>query len=103
MKYFILSDNIDTKIGMRLSGIDGVVVHDTREFQKAFDAAVSDKDIAILLITQKLASLDPARIEKQKMTSQTPLIVQIPDRHGSIKSDNYILNYLKDAIGIKVR
>ena len=103
MKYYLLSDNIDTKIGMRLSGIDGIVVHDTKEFQKAFDMAVSNKSIAILLITQKLAKLDPVRIEKQKMSSQAPLIVEIPDRHGSIKSDNYILNYVKDAIGLKAQ
>ena len=27
MKFYLLSDNIDTQMGMRLAGIEGVVVH----------------------------------------------------------------------------
>ncbi len=27
MKFYLISDNIDTQMGMRLAGIDGVVVH----------------------------------------------------------------------------
>ena len=30
MKFFLISDNIDTQMGMRLAGIDGVVVHERR-------------------------------------------------------------------------
>lgn len=26
-KFFLISDNVDTKMGMRFAGIDGVVVH----------------------------------------------------------------------------
>ena len=28
MKFFLISDNIDTQMGMRLAGIEGVVVHE---------------------------------------------------------------------------
>ena len=28
MKFYLISDNIDTQMGMRLAGIDGVVVHE---------------------------------------------------------------------------
>lgn len=27
MKFFLISDNVDTKMGMRFAGIEGVVVH----------------------------------------------------------------------------
>ena len=27
MKFYLLSDNIDTQMGLRLAGIEGVVVH----------------------------------------------------------------------------
>lgn len=102
MKYYLLSDNVDTKIGMRLAGVEGKVVHGKEEFLNAFEEAVKDKDIAVLLITEKLASLDPFHIEKQKSLCRTPLIVELPDRHGSSRAQNYILKYIKDAIGVNI-
>ena len=41
-------------------------------------------------------------IEEQKINNRIPLIVELPDRHGSSRPDDYILNYVKDAIGVKV-
>lgn len=102
MKFFLLSDNVDTKIGMRLAGVDGVVVHTKEEFCEAFQDAVSDKDTAILLITEKLIALAPEYVEEYKINSQTPLIVQLPDRHGSVRNDDYIMDYVRDAIGVKM-
>ena len=31
MKFFLLSDNIDTQMGMRLAGIEGIVIHERDE------------------------------------------------------------------------
>ena len=102
MKYFLLSDNEDTRVGMRLSGIEGVVVHDAEAFKAAFDKAKNDKDIAVLLVTEKLVNLCPAYVAEQKIANRTPLIVELPDRHGSSRPDDYILNYVKDAIGVRL-
>lgn len=102
MKFYLLSDNVDTKTGMRLSGIEGEIVSGEEEFRRAFDAAVADKEIAILLITEKLVDLCPEYISAQKVNNKTPLIVELPDRHGSQRPDDYILNYVKDAVGVKL-
>ncbi len=102
MKFFLLSDNVDTQIGMRLAGVDGVVVHTKEEFLEAFQDAVADKETAILLITEKLIALAPDYIEEYKINSTTPLIVQLPDRHGSVRNDDYIMDYVRDAIGVKM-
>lgn len=102
MKFFLLSDNIDTKIGMRLAGVEGVVVHGRDEFKEAFDSAVADKSNAVLLITEKLVNLAPEYIEEQKINNRTPLIVELSDRHGSQRPDDYILSYVRDAIGVKL-
>ena len=102
MKFFLLSDNIDTQIGMRLSGVEGKVVHETEEFKQALNTALSDKDIAVLLITEKLVNLCPEYIAEQKISNKIPLIVELPDRHGSERPDDYILNYVKDAVGVRL-
>ena len=28
MRFYLISDNVDTQVGMRLAGIEGVVVHE---------------------------------------------------------------------------
>ena len=63
---------------------------------------VADKSNAVLLITEKLVNLAPEYIEEQKINNRTPLIVELPDRHGSQRPDDYILSYVRDAIGVKL-
>lgn len=99
MKYFLISDNVDTQTGMRLVGIDGVVVHETDEFLAEFEKAVSDSSCAVLLITEKLADLCPERVDKHKLSGKMPLIVELPDRHGTSRGSDNIMRYVKDAIG----
>ena len=42
MKFFLISDNIDTQMGMRLAGIEGVVAHEAEEVEAAVQLAVQD-------------------------------------------------------------
>ena len=37
---YLISDNIDTLTGMRLAGVDGIVVHEREELRCAFDAVL---------------------------------------------------------------
>ena len=53
MKMFLISDNVDTYTGMRLAGVEGVVVHEKEELKKALASVVSDKEIGIVLLTEK--------------------------------------------------
>lgn len=102
MKFYLLSDNIDTQTGMRLAGIEGEVVHGENDFRKAFDKALESNDIAVLLVTEKLVNLCPEYVAEQKINNKIPLIVELPDRHGSQRPDDYILSYVKDAVGVKL-
>ena len=83
MRFYCISDNLDTALGMRLSGIDGVVVHAREEVEQALEKAFADEQIGILLITEKLNHLCPERIASYKLAHKRPLIVEIPDRHGN--------------------
>ncbi|MEE0955436.1 MAG: V-type ATP synthase subunit F [Eubacterium sp.] len=102
MKMFVISDNVDTTTGLRLAGIDGVVVHEKEEVRKAFDTALSDKDIGIILLTEKLGKSFPDIIDEIRLHRQTPLIVEIPDRHGSGRKKDFITSYVNEAIGVKL-
>ena len=83
MKFFLISDNVDTKMGMRFAGIEGVVVHQEDEVRSELEKAVNRDDIAVILITETLVSLCPDLIYDLKLNRKQPLIVEIPDRHGN--------------------
>ena len=52
MKMFLISDNIDTYTGMRLAGVEGVVVHETEELKKALEDAIANKENGVILLTE---------------------------------------------------
>lgn len=103
MKFFLLTDNVDTLMGMRLVGIEGVVIHERQEVIKELDKAVNNDQCAILLITTKLINLCPDVISELKLKLTRPIIVEIPDRHGSADIGKSIDKYVSDAIGVKLR
>ena len=37
MKMYLISDNVDTYTGMRLAGVDGIVIHEREELRTALD------------------------------------------------------------------
>lgn len=102
MQFYLISDNIDTKMGMRLAGIDGVVVHEQHEVKEAIEKAIDNPDIAIILITDKLVKLCSDMIYDIKLNRKKPLIVEIPDRHGTSDITTSISRYVQEAIGIKI-
>lgn len=99
---YLISDNIDTLTGMRLAGVEGIVVHERNELREALDNALSDKDIGILLLTEKFGREFPELIDHVKLERKIPLIVEIPDRHGTGRKANFITSYVNEAIGLKL-
>ncbi len=102
MKFFLISDNIDTLMGMRLGGIRGVLAHERAEVKSALNKAMQDRDIAVILITQKLIMESSEMVYDLKLNRKYPLIVEIPDRHGSSHISTSISQYVREAIGIRI-
>lgn len=102
MKMYVISDNVDTQKGMRLAGVEGCVAHGCKEVSAALDRALADKQIAILLVTQKAAADAPEYISRIKLEHSLPLIISIPDRHGLNRDQNAITDYIRNAIGLKL-
>lgn len=102
MRMFLISDNVDTLTGMRLAGIDGVVVHEKQEIKQALDEVLSQKDIGIILMTEKLGKEIPEIVDDIKLNRTFPLLLEIPDRHGSGRRPDFITAYINEANGIKI-
>ena len=102
MRFYVISDNVDTQVGMRLAGIEGVVVHEEDEVRKALSDAMEQEDIAVVLMTEHLVRLCPELVGDLKLNRSRPLIVEIPDRHGNGRAKDSITRYVREAIGIKI-
>ena len=102
MKFYLISDNVDTLMGMRLAGIEGVVVHKDEEVKKELEKAMDMPDVAIILMTETLVALCPELIYDLKLKRKQPHIVEIPDRHGNGRTKDSITKYVQDAIGVKL-
>ena len=102
MKFYLISDNIDTLTAMRLVGIEGEIVHERHEFLTLLEEKMKQKDIAVILVTTKLIELAPDVISEIKLKQPEPLITEIPDRHGHSKIGEAIDGYVSEAIGVKL-
>ena len=80
---YLISDNVDTLTGMRLAGVDGVVVHEKEELRNAIETAMEDPDVGIVLLTERFGREFPELIDEIKLKRTMPLLIEIPDRHGT--------------------
>ena len=102
MKLYLISDNIDTCTGMRLAGIEGAVVHEKEELKAELNRAMADKDIAVVVLTEKFGQEFPEVIAEARQGRSLPLLIEIPDRHGTTRGENFITSYVNEAIGVKL-
>lgn len=102
MRFYLISDNVDTQMGMRLAGIEGIVIHEDDEVRRALTEVMEMEDVAVILMTERLVSLCPELIYDLKLKRKRPLIVEIPDRHGNGRTKNSIMRYVQEAIGVKL-
>nr|WP_312576380.1 V-type ATP synthase subunit F [Sedimentibacter sp.] len=102
MKSFLISDNRDTWVGMKLAGINGIIVHDKDNALIAIKNAMKNDEIGIIILTEKVVDMATDEIMEYKLKSKKPLIIEIPDRHGSIRGYDAITNYIRDSVGIKI-
>ncbi len=101
MKYAIIGDE-DTVLGFAVVGVAGKVATTADEANDAFLEFLEDKDIAIVIMTERIADLMRSVVDKYLLTESFPLIVEIPDRKGSVPGRPGIKEMVNAAIGIKI-
>ena len=103
MRMYLLSDNDDTLMGMRMSGVEGVVLHHEDEVRAKLDELLREDDIAVIMITATLMNLIRETVYDIKLHRTKPLLIEIPDRHGNGQTKDSISKYVKDAIGVEMK
>lgn len=101
MGSYLISDNQDTLIGMRLAGIKGVLAQDRKQVLNELKNALENEEIEIIIVTEKILFMAEEEIMKLKIERESPLIIEIPDRSGSKRGD-YLINRIRESIGLKI-
>lgn len=101
MKFYVIGDKL-TVLGFRMVGVDGTVVTDAPEAEEAIKKAVKDKELGIILITEKTANLVSSLVEDLFYTTAFPLILEIPDREGPVEGRGSVRDIVKNAVGLSV-
>lgn len=89
-------------LGFSLAGVSGRVATSAAEVNQALDDIQASKDVGIVLVTQDVAQLIPARMEHLKLRSTIPLVVEIPAQGGAPEGEASLGEIVLRAIGIKL-
>lgn len=89
-------------LGFSLAGVGGRVATTAEEVTQALDDVQASRDVGIVLVTQDVAELIPARMEHLKLRSTIPLVVEIPSRGGVPEGQASLGEIVLRAIGIKL-
>jgi V/A-type H+-transporting ATPase subunit F len=89
-------------LGFSLAGVSGRVATNAAEVNQALDDVQASKDVGIVLVTQDVAQLIPARMEHLKLRSTIPLVVEIPAQGGAPQGEESLGEIVLRAIGIKL-
>ena len=101
MEYYVIGDE-DAALGFGLVGVHGRAVENREDAQSAFDTALSDRDVGIILITERAADLIRPSVDRYIFTREFPLIVEIPDRHGPVAGKPSLREMVNHVIGVKL-
>ena len=102
MVYFLISDNVDTHMGLRMAGIRGVIANTKEEAEAAVDRAAADPNVGVLIVKEKIAALCAEKLSPLKLDGRTPLVVEIPSRERAGTPSDSITRYVREAIGVKI-
>lgn len=98
----LISDNNDTFIGLRLVGVDGVVVRNKADALNAYNDFSKDENVGLILITERINKMCEEFFTDKKLNSKKPLITVIPGDVSIEGGSSSIMKYVNEAIGIKL-
>jgi len=89
-------------LGFSLAGVSGRAATNAAEVNQALDDVQASKDVGIVLVTQDVAEMIPARMENLKLRSTIPLVVENPEPSGAPEGQASLGEIVLRAIGIKL-
>lgn len=100
MKVAVVGDT-DTVMGFSLAGIKNKKIVDESNVKNEMGEFIKRDDIGLIIITERLA--DHIRNEIDEWREKLyPIIVEIPDKKGSIDRKDPIITLIKRTVGVDI-
>jgi V/A-type H+-transporting ATPase subunit F len=100
-KLFLIGDE-DTVLGFRFAGVRGHVARTPAEAAELFEKAGQDRDVTIVVITERIAEGIRPEISRYTEKRPFPIVVEIPDRSGPSPSRKSPSQIIRETIGISI-
>ncbi len=101
MKMMVIG-HAEAVLGFSLVGVHGRAVGSAEEVNQALDEALATADIGIILVTEDVGSLVKARMDRLRLRSTVPLVVEIPGPQGMPPDRLSLSEVIMRAIGVKI-
>ncbi len=98
MKTVLISDNIDTLLGLKMVGVDGVLATNAEQVSAHFLRFTKDKNVGLILITEIANEMCADMINSYKAGNRFPLISVVPGRDKPKESTGSVTDYFNDAV-----
>lgn len=100
-KLLLIGDE-ETVLGFRFAGIRGHVARDEDKARELFRRAVEDKEVSIVVITERIAERIRAELDEHMEKGSFPFVVEVADSSGPMRTRKSPLDIVKEAIGVSI-
>lgn len=101
MKLMVIGHQ-DAVRGFALVGVEGQIATTGEMVTQALNAALKDKSIGIILITEDAAALARQRVDYLTAHSTIPLVVEIPGPGGIQRDQPALSEVIKRTTGVRI-
>lgn len=99
--YHIIGDS-DTVLGYRFAGVPGDIVTTVEEARAAFQAATTDPDNGILIITEVVEDMLKAEVTAYRLKAVPPYLTVVEDIWGKRGKRRSLQDLIFEAVGIRI-
>lgn len=97
----VISRDDEFLVALRMSGFEGVFCADLEALNHTFDATLQDKNIGMIILNEKDFRALEEKVLAVKEKKRSPFICTLPGR-GGYTEDDFIMKYVREAIGVKL-
>ncbi len=92
----------DAVRGFALVGVEGQIATTGETVDQALDAALNDKSLGIILVTEEAAALARQRMDHLTAHSTIPLVVEIPGPDGAQTDRPALGEIIRRTTGVRI-
>ncbi len=89
-------------LGYRFAGVSGDVVEDAAQAKTAFEAALNDPSVTVLLVTEAVEDMIPELVMRHRMAAKPPYLAVVQDIWGPRGGRKSLQELINEAVGIRL-